>query len=83
MCVCECWDKGWVDIHAFKLPREKTVQLFYTGQCVASHTLPQPISRELTALAEPPGALSGSRSPLRPSAGSKRLTNTVFLKKNQ
>lgn len=29
VCMCECWDKGWVDIHASELPREKTVQLFW------------------------------------------------------
>ena len=59
-------------------PREKTVQLFCTGERVASHRFPQPVSREPKALAEAPVTLSGSRSPLRPSAGSKRLTNNVF-----
>ena len=86
VCVCArvraCWDEGWVDIHASKLPREKTVQLFCTGECVASHTFSQPVSREPTALAEAPVALLGSRSPLRPSAGSKRWTNSVFKKIN-
>jgi len=82
VCMCECWDKGWVDIHASELPREKTVQLFCTGERVASHRFPQPVSREPKALAEAAVTLSGLRSPLRPSAGSKRLTNSVFKKIN-